>query len=96
MLAWPLGGLGVPLGLVLSRSRQHGQRLECSLGAGIGEKRMGTFDAVVSNPPCASLTSTSVSGRGMSTPGRTFTVMCRKATSPVMYCSGSPAPRRRT
>ena len=25
--------------------------LECSLGAGIGEKRMGTFDAVVSNPP---------------------------------------------
>lgn len=25
--------------------------LECSLGAGIGEKRTGTFDAVVSNPP---------------------------------------------
>lgn len=25
--------------------------LECSLGTGIGEKRMGTFDAVVSNPP---------------------------------------------
>ena len=25
--------------------------LECSLGSGIGEKRMGTFDAVVSNPP---------------------------------------------
>ena len=25
--------------------------LECSLGAGIGEKRLGTFDAVVSNPP---------------------------------------------
>ena len=25
--------------------------LQCSLGSGIGEKRMGTFDAVVSNPP---------------------------------------------
>ncbi len=25
--------------------------LECSLGTGIGEKRLGTFDAVVSNPP---------------------------------------------
>lgn len=25
--------------------------LECSLGSGIGAKRMGTFDAVVSNPP---------------------------------------------
>ncbi|MEE0706961.1 MAG: HemK/PrmC family methyltransferase [Adlercreutzia sp.] len=25
--------------------------LQCSLGTGIGEKRMGTFDAVVSNPP---------------------------------------------
>lgn len=25
--------------------------LECSLGSGIGEKRVGTFDAVVSNPP---------------------------------------------
>lgn len=25
--------------------------LRCSLGSGIGEKRMGTFDAVVSNPP---------------------------------------------
>ena len=24
---------------------------QCSLGSGIGEKRMGTFDAVVSNPP---------------------------------------------
>lgn len=25
--------------------------LQCSLGSGIGEKRMGTFDVVVSNPP---------------------------------------------
>jgi len=25
--------------------------LQCSLGSGIGEKRLGTFDAVVSNPP---------------------------------------------
>ncbi|MEY8461263.1 HemK/PrmC family methyltransferase [Eggerthellaceae bacterium 24-137] len=25
--------------------------LECSLGSGVGAKRMGTFDAVVSNPP---------------------------------------------
>lgn len=25
--------------------------LECNLGSGIGERRMGTFDAVVSNPP---------------------------------------------
>ena len=44
----------------------------------------------------ASLTSTSVSGRGMSTPGRTFTATWRNATSPVMYCKGSPLPRRNT
>ena len=50
----------LPTGLVVQSQDQKSQLqnkiaamavLQCSLGSGIGEKRMGTFDAVVSNPP---------------------------------------------